>query len=611
MGSLSYAFGPFRYDPAQLALCRGREQLALPSRALDLLEYFLERPGVVIAKNELLDGVWRDANVGEESLTQAISVVRQVLGDDPQNPTFIQTVPRRGYRFIAEVSTLPAGPFQRHRLRWAAAAFVVASVGASLFVLYDATGGAGEDEASSAALRPLDSVAVLPFRNLSNDPEKQYFADGMTEALIAELGSIDGLRNVISRTSVMQYRDPRRRLPEIAAELVVEGIVEASVLQGDEKVRITAQLYHAQTETPLWGATYERDVTDVLGLVGEVTRAIATGIRVELTPEDVTGLTTPARVDPEAYDAYLRGLFHMARFTAEETIQAVEYFEQAIEQDPAYAPARAGRAAAYFDLGQPLSAMPHMEAMPIAKQEALRALAIDPDSTSAHRVHASVLRVYDWDWDGAEREYRRAIALNPSAPRPHIGYAFLLSSRGQHEQALAEARRAQELAPLDQAIGASLAEIAYAARRFDDAIHEGQRVLEMGQDFRRTYVVLRWTYEALGRYDDALATLRTVAQLDGAPERASQLTAVYASGGAEGYWQWRLDRALAQTNYVAPHVLAERYMRVGQTERALSWLETAFEQRSGLMAHLQYPRWDALRAHDRFIDLQRRVGLEP
>ena len=407
----------------------------------------------------------RDVAIELEEISSAAST--------PRSATSLAAAPRRG---MAGRRTLLAG----------AALTVVAA--AAVFAAWRLLGPM-EDRASSPG--PIRSLAVLPLENLSGDPEQEYFADGMTEALIADLGKIGSLR-VISRTSVMQYKNARKPLPEIARELGVDGVIEGTVTREGERVRITAQLVDGRTDQHLWAERYERPVRGVLDLQGEVAKAVAQQIRLELSPSERAGLENRRPVDPAAHDALLKGLYQFGRFNARVDAQR-DYVLRACDRARSRLRAGARLAGASLVLadGSLSAAAPHLEGMPKAKAAALRALELDDTLAEAHTILGTVALVFDWDWPASERYLRRALELNPSFPRAHFWYGYHLGTRGRHEEAIAEARRAVELAPLDLLARTVLAEQLVYARRYDDALQEARKVLDMDPTFKRAFTLPR------------------------------------------------------------------------------------------------------------------------
>jgi TolB-like protein len=464
----------------------------------------------------------------------------------------------------------------------------------------------GEISRSPETIR---SIAVLPLENLSGDPGQEYFADGMTEAVISEFARLGAL-SVISRTSVMRYKQSDKSLPEIAQELGVQGVVEGSVFRAGDRVRITLQLIDARNDLHLWAQTYERDLSNVLALQSDVARAVAEQIRLKLTPEEQDLLERSPKVDREAHELYLKARYEAAKFTAAGFEEAVAHYQQAIAKDPRHARAYAGLADAYILWAQPLMAFPHREAMPRAKVAARSALEIDDSLAEAHAALAAVEWLYEWDFPKADRDFRRAIDLSPSASRTIRGYGIYLSAMGRHREAIEHTVRAAELDPLSLGNATAKAELLYFARDYEGAIKQCQEVLATHPDPARAHHILTWAYHQLGRYEEAILAFQAEADLSA--EQLDSLQRSYATSGAPGYWRWRLARfqEAAPRGYVDPSMVAEFYGRLGEKDTMFEWLEKAYEARDGGLTFLNAdPQWDPWRSDPRFDDLLRRIGF--
>jgi eukaryotic-like serine/threonine-protein kinase len=458
----------------------------------------------------------------------------------------------------------------------------------------------------------IESLAVLPLENLSHDPEQEYFADGMTEALITDLSKIGALK-VISRTSVMQYKGAKKRLPEIAKELNVDAVIEGSVQRAGNRVRITAQLIRAATDTHLWADSYERDLQNVLALQDDVAQAIAEQIRVRLTPQERTRLTGGRIVNPQAYEMYLKGRYFWNRRTRDALPKAVDYFQRAADIDPTYALAHVGLADSYVVLGVNQFLTPS-EAFPKAKRAALKALELDSALAEAHTSLAFVL-AREWDWAGAEREFQRALELNPGYSTAHHWYSYFLTMMGRHEEAIAEARRATELDPLSLVINANLGVVLYYAGHSDEAIRQGLRTVDLDPNFYIAHFNLGLAYKKAGIFDKAIAELERARALSGNnPMPLAALGAVYGFSGRKAHAEKVLMelRELSKRGYVSPYLLAGVYTGLGEKEQAIEWLEKAYEERDSLLPWIKVsPTFDSLRSDPRFQDLLRCIGLPP
>lgn len=646
-------FGGFELDLFARELYRRGRKAKLQDHPFQILALLLENPGELVTRDELRKKLWPDDTFVDfdVGLNTAIKKLRDALGDSAENPRFVETLPRRGYRFIAPVD-LAAGlvPAQQGHLqgvplpnaavgavpdkigtsrepllqkRWA---LRVGGVALGVLILF---GGLSVLGWRHILERPntanIQSIAVLPLENLSGDKEQEYFADGMTDALITELGKIGALR-VISRTSVMQYKGTRKPLGEIAGKLNVDGLVEGTVLRSGNRVRVTAQLIRAATEKHLWAESYEGDLSDILVLQGKVARAIATEIQIKLTPQEQLRLSSTRAVNPEAYADYLQGryFFNNKQSYSGTFKKGTEYMQKAIEKDPNYAQAYAGLADGYAFLARlGLAELPPKKAWPKARAAAERALAIDDTLAEAHSSLAVVLFFYDWNWSGAEREFKRAIQLNPGYAMAHLWYSDYLESMGRFDEAIAEANRAQELDPLSLLANWN---VARRSRTPDRAIAQLRRVLEMDPNYAQAHFSLGQLYKGKGLYREALAEYQTWAHsLSGdRVEELGMLALTCTASGDKPKARKLLaqalneERRLERENKEATEgdlretLFARIYVELGDTDEAFKWLDKAYDDRAFLLVQLKVARqWDPLRSDSRFQDLLRRVGLPP
>ncbi len=489
---------------------------------------------------------------------------------------------------------------------------------ATLALLFGFNVGSWRDRLLSRGGPPhIESIAVLPLENLSGDPSEEYFADGMTEALITDLGKIGALR-VISRTSVMRYRGTKKPVPEIARELHVDAIVEGSVQRFGDRVRITANLLHATTDRHLWAESYERDLRDVLALQSEVAAAISDQIKVRLTPQEQTRLTATHPINAEAYEAYLRGLnsFHQGRDLLatekgrEPMARAIHYFEHAAQLDPSYALAYARLARTYNWLA---STVGPEELYADSKRAALKALQMDDTLAEAHASLAFVLFIHDWDWDTAGREFRRAIELSPNYDEAHHGYALYLEALGKNRESIEEINRAQELDPLTLPLQANVGYIYACARQYDRALAKFRSLVEQAPDNPDLHGGLGAAYVESGIYDKGLLEIKKSMRLSGNdPHRSAVLGWAYAKSGRKHealQIAERLKMGSKNDLSMAVH-LAVIYATLGDADRALEWLQTAYQRHSHVVAFIKCePAFDSLRSDPRFQDLLRRIGL--
>jgi len=455
---------------------------------------------------------------------------------------------------------------------------------------------------------PIRSLVVLPLENLSGDPAQEYFADGMTDVVIGELAKIGALR-VISRTSAMRYKGTKKALPEIASELKVDAVIEGTVLRSGDRVQMRVRLIRATTEEHLWVESYDHDLRDVLSLQSGIARAIAREIRIKIAPAEQARLTSGRLINHKAYDDYLLGIFYWNKRTEADLRRAIDYFQSAIREDASYAPAHAGLADCYGVLAVVFE--DPREFAPKAKAAAMNALMIDETLAEAHTVLASIIAQYDWDWQGAEREYSRAIELNPGSPVTHLRYALTLAEMGRTEESLAESRRALDLDPVSLIINTGLGQRLYNARLYDQAIGQLQKSLEMDPNFLLARINLGQVYAQKRRYDESLVELNKAVELS-RDSALAELGYVYAVSGQRRAARQTLAelRELSRRRYVSSVDVALIYAGLGENDQAFSWLEKAYGERSIKLTHLKMdPRFDVLRVDHRFDDLLRRIGL--
>ena len=458
----------------------------------------------------------------------------------------------------------------------------------------------------------IRALAVLPLENLSRDPEQEYFADGMTEALITSLAQIGALR-VISRTSAMQYKGAHKPLPEIGRELNVDAVVEGSVMRSGERVRITVQLIHAATDQHLWAKSYDRDLQDVLTLQSEVAWAVAQEIKVKLTPQEKARFGCACVVNPEVYELYLKGRHHWGKLTEEGLREGIAHFNQAIEKDPACGICYAGLADCYSSIGL-FGYWKPKEAFPRAKAAAARALELDETQAPAHAALGLAHFLYDWDWAGAEREFRRALELNPGDAMAHHVYGLYFWGMGPMEQALREMKRARELDPLSPVVNIGMGWTLFFAKRFDEAVRQFRETLAISPDFWMAHWGLGATYLQLGLQEDALAELHKAVSLSGDNTKAiAELGHAYAIAGNALEAAKTLERLkeLSGQIYVPPYDFAMVYAGLGDRDRTFEWLERAYQERAGWLVWLRAVPWCStpFGSDPRFQDLLRRIGL--
>jgi TolB-like protein/Tfp pilus assembly protein PilF len=460
---------------------------------------------------------------------------------------------------------------------------------------------------------PIESLAVLPLKNLSGDPEQEFFADGMTDELIINLSKIGDL-DVISRTSVMRYKGSDKPLPHIARELGVDAVVEGSVLRSEGEVRITVQLIHGGTDRHLWAESYQRPLRDVLKLQGEVARAVAHEIDVALTPQEERRLARALPVDPEVHEAYLKGIYHFMSFTGDGLMKSIEYLESSISRDPDYAPAYATLAAVHLNSTYFMS-LPPTETVPAAMDAMEKALELDPENEEALLSQAWIEMTYEWDWAGAERSHRRALGLSPGRAFAHHNYAYMLACLGRFDEAVSHGRRAEQLDPLSPNIGQTVGMVLYFARRYDEAIAQLERTIELEPTFWLTYQRLALVLLARGEYARGLEVIERAMSLAG-PSTLRNGRPLYAqllaaSGRREEAAAIRKElEEIERRHYLPPCDIARVHVGLGNTDEAFRWLEKAIEVKDGdLFMFKAWPVWDPLRSDPRCKDLLRRMNF--
>jgi TolB-like protein/DNA-binding winged helix-turn-helix (wHTH) protein/Tfp pilus assembly protein PilF len=631
-----YHFGEFTVDGDQKVLYRNGAPLPLAPKVFDTLLILVENGGRIVEKEALMNRLWPNIFVDEGNLTFNIQQLRKALGDNARHPIFIETVARRGYRFIADLEQ-PAEQsevvsIQPHTngtpdiqltnakrsaghsaKRWAKVLLAVAAV---LLVLVAGIGlwrwrSSHQPQAATGRLM----LAVLPFQNLTGDAGQDYFSDGLTEEMIIQLGNLDPQRlGVIARTSAMHYKNSPESLDKIGRELGVQYVLEGSVRRESDKVRITAQLIQIKDQTHLWSREYDRDLSNLLLLQNEIAQEVAGEIR--LTLGDNQKRTETARhpaLSPqayEAYDLYLKGQYFFNQRTGAGFAEAIDYFKEATIKDPRYARAYAGLADCYALMGG-YSGRPQTEFMPKARAAALEAVAIDDNLAEAHTALALIVQNYDWDWQTADKEFRRAIELNPNYATAHHWYAEHLTWLGRFDEALRESERARQLDPLSLIIAADNGAILYYSRQYDRAIAQFLAVREMDPNFPRAYMIDE-AYEQKGLFADALTNVDRLRQYGDSPWTLSEMVYLYARSGQQAEAQRALEKLLEldRRQQIEPATILMAYVGLGNKEQSFVYLEKAYSQHSNTLATLKVePRFDPLRDDVRFQQMQRRVGL--
>jgi len=633
-------FGTFEVSLQSGEVRKSGMKIRVQQQPLKLLEILLERPGEVINREELRSRVWPDESFGDfdQALNIAIGKLRGALGDSAENPRFIETLPKRGYRFIADVSVVDAevrpkrpepidgglhGPERKtglgdefqstglavapeHKLRLTPRVIIALALILSLLIL-----AIWLFRPSGSGPTRIRSLAVLPLENLSGDASQNYFADGMTDELITDLAQISALR-VISRTSVMAYKGARKPLPQIARELNVDAVIEGSVLRSGDQVRITAQLIDASTDKHLWSQSYDGELRDTLALQSRVASAIADQIRISVTPQEQAALKNVKAVNPKAYESYLRGRYFWNKRTGNGLKAALAYFQQATEEDPQYAQAYSGLADTYALLGDwQYAVMTPKEAFPKAKAAATKALELDGTLGEAHNSLAYVLDAFDWDLEAGGKEFQRAIELNPGYATAHHWYAWHLSVLGRFDEAIAEMRKAENIDPLSLIINADEAELLVIAHHYDESVTQSRKTIEMDPNFGLAHNQLAQAYLQKHMYSEAVAELQQAVRLSGnSPTCIANLARAYVASGNRSEAIRLLDDLKKRSipGYSNGSEIATVYASLGDTDQAMNWLEKAYEERFNPGVLLR-SGFDPLRADPRFQNLVHHIGL--
>jgi len=626
-------FGVFEANLEARELRKSGSKIRLQEQPFQVLAVLIDRRGEIVSRDELRNRLWTaDTFVDfDHGLNKAINKIRETLGDSAASPRFVETVARRGYRFIADVAVVeePAAEIpvavRSEPLPLELATLVTTVEAAGPRPTAWRTGGVAVGGAlvvlvlallvllqfRSRSPPAIRSLAVLPLESLSGDASQEYFADGMTDELIATLGQISALR-VISRTSVIPYKRARKLLPEIARELNVDAVVEGTVMRSDGQVRITAQLIDARDDRHLWSETYQGDLRDTLTLQHNVARAIAAQIQVSVSPREEATLKTAHAVVPDAYEAYLKGRYFWNKRTADGLKTAKEYFDRAIALDPSYAQAYSGLADTYALLGDwQYAVLPASEALPLAKAAAIKALELDSTLGEAHISLAFCLEGFDWDFESADREFKLGVELNPGYATGRHWNAWHLILRGRSREALAEMRKAETLDPLSLIINADLAELLLIAHFPAESVQQSRKTIEMESSFALAHNQLGQAYLQQGQLDQAITELQVaVRSSDGSPTCTANLARAYAAAGKRHEAIDLLNSLKARSNaaYSNASEIATIYAALGDRDAAMTWLERAYGERFNPGVLIR-PALDPLRSDPRFQTLLHHVGL--
>jgi TolB-like protein/DNA-binding winged helix-turn-helix (wHTH) protein/Tfp pilus assembly protein PilF len=621
-----FSIGDRVIKPREGTIAHAEGEVHVEPKVMDVLICLAEHGGEVVSRKQLIDTVWGHSFGADEALTRSISSLRQYLNEDRRNPQYIGTVPKRGYRLLAPVSALddsppqpgdstetavpeaaePASPVARapHGLRrWVPAALAVVALAAAI-VLWS--------QRPAVDAPPKASVAVLPFVNMSPDEDAEYFSDGLTEELITALSKVNDL-SVVARTSAFYFKGKSEDVRVIGKKLNVGAVLEGSVRRDGDNLRVTAQLVDVADGYHLWSERYDRKLEDVFKIQDDISRSVAGALKVALGAGKRTAPTGPPTRDLEAYELYLKGR-HFLVGTAPEMQQGLEYLERAVAKAPDFALAYAAIAESYT-LQAYLTAAERPAALPKARAAIARALEIDGDLAEAHAVAALISFFFDWDWDGAAKALKRAVELDPGHSDHHRRYSYVLYARGRLDEAIAEARKAQQRDPMSTSATHWLAITNWAAGNYEAAAREFRRSLEFHADWVWGHIKLGLVYATMGRADDALVEVAEAEKLVkelGTPEERAWITQVYARAGATDKARESLAKLeqLEASGQVDGMAYAEGFAALGDYEKALAWLEKAYQARSpGLVFMRNHPFFKAIHDDPRYKDLLRRMNL--
>jgi DNA-binding winged helix-turn-helix (wHTH) protein/TolB-like protein/Tfp pilus assembly protein PilF len=660
-----YEFGPFRLDTAEHVLLRDGEPVPLRPKEFAVLLALVGNHRHVLTKEELLEAVWPNQFIEEGNLNRQISTLRRVLGDTSDEPQYVQTVPKVGYRFVASVreivsrsadimerelqskrsdmvierrtlsrivteeedetdvsklepgfepvALLTTGKKEKRiaQIQWLALGIAgVLLISLTLALTYSWSLRRSHETNAAPLVR---SLAVLPFKPIGVGDEDEFLGLGMADALITKLSSIREI-NTRPTSAVRKYSAKDQDPVAAGRELGVEAVIDGSVQRVGEQVRVTVQLVSVRDRAPVWAETFDEPYTNIFAVQDRISEQVAQALRLSVSSVEKQLLTKHYTENSEAYQLYLKGRYFWNKRTVEGLKKGISYFNEAVEKDPSYALAYVGLADSYSLLSD-YNGLPPKEAYPQAKKAAIQALTLDEQLSEAYATLGTIKASYDWDWPGAEMQYRRAIELNPNNETAHQWYAEYLSGMARHEEALVEIRRAKEINPLSLIVNSVEAWVLYHARQYDEAIAQAQKVIEMDPHFPEAYEYLKRCYDQKGMYRDAIAARqmrRKVAGFDAKETRALREAAAATSAGV--YWQKRLEQEIEESRRELNTAFdgAEIYAQLGEQDKAFLLLERAYQERYFMMMYLKVaPNLDPLRSDPRFADLLRRVGLKP
>ena len=613
-------FGLFELDMQQAELRKRGIRIKLQEQPLKVLHLLLQNRGEIVTREQLRTNIW-PANTFVEfdhGLYSAMARLREALGDSSENPRFIETVARRGYRFIAPVTSpgsiavsnpepiVTGRPPRSRRL----VAGVLAGLLAGALLLGVVLGlnlANSRDWLRRPSNPQVRSLAVLPLENLSGDPTQEYFADGMTEELITELAEVGSVR-VISRTSVMQYKGAQKPLRQIANELGVDAIVEGSVLRSGQHVRVTAQLIDATTDQHLWARSYDRELGDVLLLQSDMAGSIAQEIRAKINGNARPLVTQVSRVDPEEQDLYLRGRYHLGKGSEDEINKGIEYFRQGIERSPGDARNYAALADSYLALSDYY--VSPATVLELGKQAAMKALQLDDNLAETHVSLGAIRFLYDWNWPEAEKEFAQAVKLNPNSSDAHMWRGVFLAQMGRSDEGISEIKLAESLDPLSLAVHVNAGWVYYLARRNEQAVQEWRKILDIDPHFTVTHGSIWIAYV---KQAEMGTVLPPPSSGDTDALQLAAITGRQAVIGNRAEAERLLSRldSISKRHYVCPYEMATAHAILGNKDKALDWLSRGLKERSACMADLKAdPRLDSLRSDARFEEFLRRVGFQ-
>jgi TolB-like protein/DNA-binding winged helix-turn-helix (wHTH) protein/Flp pilus assembly protein TadD len=640
----THCFADFTLDLTRGCLQRGNDEIKLRPKSFEVLKYLVENNGRLIRKNELIQAVWQDTAVTDDSLVQCLKDIRHALSDEAQQ--IIKTVHGRGYIFDKQVddnaalvttyreetagvhviieegegnghgeaetwrrdeailpqawqSTVPYFTATKKRL-WAAGLGILTVAAIAAAAIY-----------FTGSSKAIDSVAVMPFVNVSGDPNTEYLSDGLSDSIINNLSHLPSLKKVISFNSVLRYKGKQTDPQAVGRELGVRAVLMGRLNQQGDQLSITTELIDVTDNRRLWGEQYERKMSDLLMLQRDLSKQIANGLRLRLTGEDLKHLAVTNTENSEAYQLYLKGGYFLRKRTRDGEEKALAYFQEAIDRDQSYAPAYGGLATCYIQMGNYSRIQPE-EAQSKATEAVTTALRLDDTLAGAHASLASLKFIYEWDWSGAQQEYRRAIELNPNLAELRQGYANYLMAIGRTQEAVTESKQALLLDPLSVNANSDHGMTLYLARQYDQAVEQLRQTIDMDPNFLWAHRNLGLVYAQKKMYDEAIAEFQKVQELSHGEAGEWALGHVYALAGKRDEALKIIDKSKKRSHhgYGSAMKLAVIYTGLGEKDQAFEWLEKGFAQHDPLLRSLKVDPWfDNLRSDPRFTDLLRRMKL--